>query len=131
MVTGCFAGAGRKQDLVEVGDPQLTVEDVPRPGGAEARPAAPVPPGLGVSGSSRLQGHRGLGGREIGTPQPIGVGFHLIVGPAAEAGTRVVLRVPPRDGVLVVLVQHQPLLLARLVGAGAHQHKPALELVAV
>ena len=42
-----------------------------------------------------------------------------------------VLGVPTGDGVLVVLVQQQPLLLAGRVDVGAHQHEPALQLLAV
>ena len=39
-----------------------------------------------------------------------------------------VLGVPGRVGVLVLLVQHEPLLLARPVGPRPHEHEPAAEL---
>ena len=61
------------------------------------------------SGTQRRRRPRRPAGR---APQPVRVGQHLVVGAAAEHRPRVVLGVPAVHGVLVALVQQQPLLLA-------------------
>ena len=71
-------------------------------------------------------------GRQVRAPQPVRVGLDLVVGAPAEHRAGVVLGVPAVDGVLVVLVQQQPLLLAaELAVPVAHQHEPAAQLLAV
>ena len=75
---------------------------------------------------------RRLGRRQVRPPHPVRSGFDLIVGAPAQRRLWVVLRIPALDGVLVVLVQQQPLLLTGTVRpAPPHQDEPAAQLLPV
>ena len=116
--------ARREQLLVQVGQLELAPEHGPAAAVAERVQAGQflrVRPGR----LRRAEPHRGLGGGQVGPPHPLRVGLDLVVGPPAEHRGRVVLRVPAFDGVLVVLVQQQP-----LVAVPADQDEPAAQLLA-
>src|SRR5205823_14063076 len=98
--------AGGEQHLVEVGKRQFLALQRPRAGlakGVERRQL--------VVGGCRP---RPLPG-PIAVPHGGGRRLHVVVGAAADDRLRVVLRVPTRLGVVVLLVQEQPLLLAPLL----------------
>jgi hypothetical protein len=91
-----------EQDLVEVGELQPAALQLPRPAGAEL----------------------------VAVPDPIGLGSHLVVGPPAEHRAGVLLGVPSLDGVVVSLVQQQPLRLpGAVVTTLADQHEATAQLL--
>ncbi len=116
--------AAREQHLVEVGEGERVALDLPaalRPEGVEGGELVrgrPVPgrrlrPGLvGLGLGAGAHPHLGLVGRPVAVPLVVGVGLDLVVGAAGLDGGGVVLGVPARLGVVVVLVEHEPLLLA-------------------
>ena len=135
--------AAGKQDLVQVGQPQVAAEHVPGAARAErvqggqlirAGPgyrAVRLMPGRGARRViwGAAQRHRRFRGRQIRAPHPGRVGLDLVVGAPAEHGGREILGVPAFHGVLVVLVHQQPLVGAG--PAGAHQDEPAAQLFPV
>jgi hypothetical protein len=81
--------------------------------------SAPSPPRRGRS--------RPRGGR-LAHPERVAFGLHLVVGAAGLHALRVVLRIPAGDGVLVALVDEQP-LLALVVLEGPRGALPGRRLV--
>ncbi len=116
-----------EEHLVEVRDLELPAEDFPGALLAEVleRRDRFVVDGLGQDRDLRLVG------RSAGLPQPVRVRLHLVVGPSGQDRLRVLLRVPAGDGVLVLLVQQQPLLLVAGAVVAPDQHEPPVELLAV
>ena len=136
LALGCrrLAATCGEQHLVEVRQPQRTAEHLPLPARAQRvqrRELVRARPGHD-RGAER---DRRLGGGQVRAPHPIRIGLDLVVGATAEHGSGMVLGVPAVDGVLVALVDEEPLLPAssrpRAIPVATHQHQPAAQLVAV
>ncbi len=69
--------------------------------------------------------------RPVAVPLHVGGGRHLVVRPSRLDRPGVLLRVPSEQGVLVVLVQEQPLFLARPVLVPPDEDEPAGQLLAL
>ena len=132
-----LVAAGGEEHLVEVGHGEVV--------------AADRPPSLGAEGGQRLElllrrpgdltrrchggsghVHLGLGGRSVAVPEGVRRPGDVVVGAPRLDRLRVLLRIPTGHGVLVVLVDEQPLLLAPpLPLRGPHEHEAPGELLAL
>ena len=109
------AGLGGEQHLVEVGQLEGVLPQLPLPRLAEV-----VERGELVV--------RGPDPQRAARPRRRRRRLDLVVGAAALHRPGVVLRVPALDGVVVVLVEQEPLRLAA-AGAAAHEHEPTAQLL--
>ena len=97
-----LAVPAREQLLVQVRQPQLPAEHLPPAAGAELIQGGQLLVGRARDGRPVQPTDASAGGRR--EPDPVRVGLHLLVGPAAEHGLRVVLRIPAADRIVVGLV---------------------------
>ena len=95
-----------EEHLVEVGHLEPAPEHLP--GALRGRSASSSSIASSGSGSGTSETSATSAG-SVRAPQPVRVGEHLVVGPAAQHRARVVLGIPALHGVLVALVQQQPL----------------------
>ena len=119
-----------EEDLVEVRQPYVATEHLPPTGRADAVEGAELGPRHRLE-RRRVERDRGLRGRQIRAPQAVGVGLDLVVGAAGQDRTRMLLRVPSGHDELVLLVQQQPALLARVVHRRPDEDELPLQLLAV
>ena len=109
-----LATAPGEEDLVQVGQPQLDPAELPRPAPAELVEGRQL-----VLGRTRPVGRAGPARRRRVT--------HLVVGAAGLHRPRMLLRVPALDGVVVVLLDQQPLVPPAIP---PHEGEPAAQLLA-
>ena len=136
-MTGGLVAASGEEHLVEVGQAEVVAADRPPSLGAEGRQRLELllrRPGELARRCHGRGGHvdLGLGGRSVAVPERVRRPGDVVVGAPRLDRLRVLLRIPTGHGVLVVLVDEQPLLLAPpLPLRRPHEHEAPGELLAV
>ena len=124
-----------EQHLVEVGDLQGATLQLPRPVGTELGQGPERTLVHRIEADAAHAGVCDLGGSvrgSVAVPHQVGFRRHLLVGAAAQHRPRVRLGVPPLHGVVVALVEQQPLGLAAAVPTTlAHEDEAPSQLLGV